>query len=74
MLASLEDGELSEPFQTEAGWHVVQRVGFRETDITDEAMANMARQTIMQRRAESEVEGYIRQMREEAFVEIRLPS
>lgn len=73
MLVSLEDGEVSEPFQSQTGWHIVQRVGFRETDVTDEAMANMARQTIMQRRAESEVEGYIRQMREEAFVEIRLP-
>lgn len=74
MLVALEDGEISEPFQTQAGWHVIQRVGYRETDVTDEAMANMARQTIMQRRAESEVENYIRQMREEAFVEIRLPS
>ena len=74
MLEGLEDGELSEPFQTNAGWHLVQRVGFRETDVTDEAMANMARQTIMQRRAESEIEGFLRQMREEAFVEIRLPS
>ncbi len=73
MLTSLEDGEVSEPFQSQAGWHIIQRVGFRETDVTDEAMANMARQTIMQRRAESEVESYIRQMREEAFVEIRLP-
>lgn len=73
MVEGLEDGELSEPFQTNAGWHLVQRVGYRETDITDEAMANMARQTIMQRRAESEIESYLRQMREEAFVEIRLP-
>jgi peptidyl-prolyl cis-trans isomerase SurA len=73
MLVSLEDGEVSEPFQSQAGWHIIQRVGFRETDVTEEAMANMARQTIMQRRAESEVESYIRQMREEAFVEIRLP-
>ena len=73
MLVSLEDGEVSEPFQTQAGWHIIQRIGYRETDVTDEAMANMARQTIMQRRAESEVESYIRQMREEAFVEIRLP-
>lgn len=73
MLEGLEDGEMSEPFQSEAGWHILQRTGFRETDVTEEAMANMARQTIMQRRAESEIEGYIRQMREEAFVEIRLP-
>ena len=73
-LESLEDGEISEPFQTEQGWHLVQRTGFRETDVTNEAMRNMARQTIMQRKADSEVEAFIRQMREEAFVEIRLPS
>jgi len=73
MLAGLEDGEITEPFQTQVGWHILQRTGFRETDVTSEAMANRARQTIMQRRAESEVEAFIRQMREEAFVEIRLP-
>lgn len=73
MLAGLEDGEITEPFQTEVGWHILQRTGFRETDVTSEAMANRARQTIMQRRSESEVEEFIRQMREEAFVEIRLP-
>lgn len=71
---SLEDGELSEPFQTEAGWHLVQRAGFRETDVTNDALRNQARQTIMQRKAENEVESFIRQMREEAFVEIRLQS
>ena len=74
MLEGLEDGELSQPFQTQSGWHFLQRVGFRETDITEEAMANKARQTIMQRRAESEIEGFLRQLREEAFVELRLPS
>ncbi len=70
----MEDGEISEAFQTEQGWHLVQRTGFRETDVTDEAMRNMARQTIMQRKADSEVEGFLRQLREEAFVEERLSS
>lgn len=73
-IEALEDGEVSEPFQTEAGWHIVQRTGYRETDVTNEAMRNMARQTIMQRKAESEIEAFLRQLREEAFVEIRLPS
>ncbi len=73
MLAGLEDGELTEPFQSQSGWHILQRTGFRETDVTDAALSNKARQIIMQRRAESEVENFIRQMREEAFVEIRLP-
>ncbi len=73
MLAGLEDGEISEPFQTTEGWHIVQRTGYRETDVTDQALRNMARQTIMQRRADSEIESFIRQMREEAYVDIRLP-
>ena len=70
----LQDGEVSEPFQTSEGWHIVQRTGFRETDVTDEARRNMARQTIMKRKADSEIESFLRQMREEAFVEVRLPS
>ncbi|KAA9130479.1 peptidylprolyl isomerase [Marinihelvus fidelis] len=73
MLEGLEDGEVSEPFQTAEGWHIVQRTGYRETDVTDQALRNMARQTIMQRRADSEIEDFIRQMREEAYVDIRLP-
>lgn len=74
MLEGLQDGEISEPFQSQAGWHIVQRTGFRKTDVTEEAMRNMARQTILQRRADSEIEGYLRQLREEAFVDIRLSS
>jgi peptidyl-prolyl cis-trans isomerase SurA len=73
MLDGLQDGEISEPFQSQAGWHIVQRTGFRKTDVTDEAMRNMARQTILQRRAESEVESFLRQLREEAYVDVRLP-
>lgn len=71
-LEGLQDGQISEPFQSTAGWHIIQRTGYRETDVTEQAMRNMARQTIMQRRAESEVESYLRQLREEAFVESRL--
>jgi peptidyl-prolyl cis-trans isomerase SurA len=74
MLEGLQDGEISEPFQSEAGWHIVQRTGYRKTDVTVEAMRNMARQTILQRRADTEVESYLRQLLEEAFVDVRLPS
>ena len=73
-LENLEEGQLSEPFQTQAGWHLIQLLGFRETDVTEEARRGTARQNIMQRKADIEVEQFIQEMRDEAFVEIRLPS
>ncbi len=74
MLAGLADNEVSEPFQTQAGWHIVQKLGFREIDISEEAQRARARESLRQSKADREIEQFLRQMREEAFVEIRLPS
>ncbi len=72
-LKGLEEGEVSEPFQTVAGWHIVQMLGQRETDRTAEAIQEEARQKIRQQKAELEIERVLRQFRDEAFVEVRLP-
>lgn len=72
VLESLSDDQLSEPFQTEVGWHVMQRLGSRDTDRTDERVREQARQTIRNRKAEEEYDAYLRQLRGESFVEIRL--
>lgn len=73
-LASLDDGEISQPFQTQAGWHIMQKIGERETDVTEESVRNMARQTIHQRKADQEIQQFLQQMRDEAYVEVRLES
>ena len=72
-LVGLSDGEVSEPFQTEGGWHVIEVLGMRETDRTEEAIRAEAREKIVMRRAEQEIDKVLRQFRDEAFVEIRLP-
>jgi peptidyl-prolyl cis-trans isomerase SurA len=74
MLAGLEEGEISEPFQSSAGWHIIEKLGAREVDVTEAAIRQRARDNIRQTKAEAEVEQYLRQMREEAFVESRLAS
>lgn len=66
------DVSLSEPFQTQMGWHLLLLEDTREMDRTVEATRDRARNILFNRRAEEEVESFLRQLRSEAFVEIRL--
>lgn len=72
-LIAMQEGETSEPFQTAGGWHVIELLGKREMDRTEEAIRSEARDKIRRRKAEQEVRKVLRQFRDEAFVEIRLP-
>ncbi len=63
---------LSQPFRTQMGWHLLLLEDVREVDRTEEATREQARNILFNRRAEEEVESFLRQMRSEAFVEIRL--
>jgi peptidyl-prolyl cis-trans isomerase SurA len=72
-LLALQPGEVSEPFQTMGGWHVIELLDTREIDRTEEAIRAEARDKIRMQRAEQEIETVLRQFRDEAFVEIRLP-
>lgn len=68
----LADNQLSAVFRTAAGWHLLRRVGTREQDVTEENRRNRARQAIGERRAQEELERFLRQLRTGAFVESRL--
>jgi len=72
-LIAMQEGETSEPFQTAGGWHIIELLGKREMDRTEDAIRADARDKIRQRKAEQEVRKVLRQFRDEAFVEIRLP-
>jgi peptidyl-prolyl cis-trans isomerase SurA len=71
-LETLADSDVSQPFQTEVGWHIVQRLGTREQDRTDERLREQARDTLRNRKAEEEWENFTRQLRNESYVENRL--
>lgn len=73
-LQTLADGQLSQPFQSEVGWHIVQRLGTREQDVTEQNRRNQARELIVQRKSEEEFERFLRQIRSEAYVDSRLPA
>ncbi|NLA69035.1 MAG: molecular chaperone SurA [Gammaproteobacteria bacterium] len=70
-VAGLQDGEVSAPFRSQAGWHIVQRTGSRQASVDDENRRNQAREAIGQRKLEDEWNRFLREMRGEAFVDIR---
>jgi peptidyl-prolyl cis-trans isomerase SurA len=72
-LNELKDDQISQPFQSEAGWHVLQRLGTRQSDRTDELERNQARQAIGNRKAEQAYDDYLREMRSSAYVNILVP-
>jgi peptidyl-prolyl cis-trans isomerase SurA len=71
-LVAMQDGEISEPFQTEEGWHIIERLGMREKDVTVESIRSAARKNLEQQKMDIELEQFLQEMRDEAFVEIRL--
>lgn len=71
-LQSLEIDEISEPFKSPEGWHIVEVLDRRERDQTEERRRNRARQALARRKIEEEGEVWIRRLRDEAYVEIRM--
>ena len=66
-------GEISEAFESDYGWHVLEVLDRRTQDMGEEARRNMAIQILHQRRFEEELQKWLKEIRDEAFVEIRLP-
>ena len=69
---TLEENEISEPFKTQFGWHILQLLGKRDHDSTAENRRNQAFQALRQRKVVEQTEIWMRRIRDEAFVEIRL--
>ena len=72
-LAQLKDNEVSQPFQSAAGWHIVQRLGERQSDQTVQIERDQARQAIGTRKSEQVYDDYLRDLRSNAYVDILVP-
>ncbi len=68
----LKAGEISEPFQTRYGWHIVQVMARRNHDDTRQFKRLQARRLIGKRKTDEAMANWLRQLRSEAYVEIRL--
>ena len=72
MADSLAIGQLSQPFASPFGWHILEVTGRRTFDTTAEIQQREAIMAIRNAKLEEETELWIRRTRDEAFVEYRL--
>jgi len=71
VMNSLQPGQISAPFQTQFGWHIVHLIERRDHDNTEEFRRSSARELIMQRKTEEETQAWLRSLRDEAYVEYK---
>ena len=67
-------GQVSAPFETRFGWHILQVLETRQSDIGADLQRNQIRQQLYQRRFEEELPIWLRKIRAEAYVDIKSPS
>lgn len=70
-MAKTQVDQISEPVRTQFGWHIVQVEGRREQDMTDEAVRAKAMDYVHNRKYQEELDAWLRQIRDEAFVDIK---
>ena len=72
VLTKLQENEISQPFHSQFGWHIVQVLGRRQFDNTDELKRRHAAEAIRASHADEESELWMRRLRDDAYVEYKL--
>jgi peptidyl-prolyl cis-trans isomerase SurA len=63
---------ISKPFQSQFGWHILQVTERRQQDFSNEIMKNRAENMLRQRKYEEELQVWQQEIRDEAFIEIKV--
>ncbi len=63
---------VSEPFRTTYGWHILEVLGKRQSDISTQVRRNQVRELLSNRKFEEELQVWLREVRDQTYVEIQL--
>ena len=70
-MSNIALNEVSAPFRSQFGWHILQVTDRRKQDFSDDILRNRAQNVLRQRKYEEELQVWIQEIRDEAFVEIK---
>ncbi|MGM0632045.1 MAG: peptidylprolyl isomerase [Pseudomonadota bacterium] len=69
-ISDLEPGKVTEPFRTDFGWHIAEVMDRRERDLSRQYRRQLAENAIRERKFEIELENWLVELRDEAYVEM----
>lgn len=71
-MQSANIGKLSQPFQSQYGWHILEVTDRRQQDMSETVRINRAREMIRRRKYDQELDTWLREIRQNAYVDLRL--
>ena len=71
VMNTLAENELSQPFRSQYGWHIIQLLGRRKIDNSDEMRRQRGFVQLRESKSDEETELWLRRLRDEAYVEIK---
>ena len=69
---ALQIGEVSQPVQSQFGWHLIIVDGRRTQDMSEQFLRNQVRQRLFMQRSEAEFDSWLQRVRNQAYIDNRL--